>query len=84
MSDHHLAPEFLTPAWLSEVLEPLAKATRVLVLLRFEANEWCLQPLAGTQKNKWITPAKAIEAAVKLKAPSVDVLAERATRLLRR
>lgn len=68
--------------WVEEILAPLGKAVAVFGLVRFD-QVWSVQPLSGTTKTKWITPAKTVAKAIKLKSPAAVVLQERASRLLR-
>lgn len=69
--------------WFGDLTEALTEADRVFGLLRHDGGCFRLQPLCGTKKKKWITPAKPIAEGKKLKASAVDVLRERAARLLR-
>lgn len=58
-------------------------AKGVIGLLRFD-DEWSVQPLAAVAaRKKVLGPAEGIAIAAKIKKPSLDVLTERASKLLR-
>ncbi|MCB9676229.1 MAG: hypothetical protein H6737_13995 [Alphaproteobacteria bacterium] len=54
----------------------------MVALLRYDEG-FSLQPLAGRKGKKVFGPAEGIAAAAKVKAPALDVLRERASKLLR-
>lgn len=56
-----------------------------LGLLRWD-GQWGFQPLLGRtsgRKPKWVGPPEQLAAAAKVKAPALDILRERASKLLR-